>query len=132
MYSGTDDTRFVRKRAGGGEFEFSDAGGKFIVIARMDDAGATFKPVLRLGLTPVDEQDLAADIKKQLGKAVSRADDMNVIKEMFSSVSLECTAGYGTQKRLWLLYCLHVVCSVQVAKALIKRSLYVPPCLRNI
>ena len=56
MYSGVDDTRFVRKRAGGGQFEFSDVGGKFIVIARMDDAGATFKPVLHLGLTPVDEQ----------------------------------------------------------------------------
>ena len=86
MYSGADDTRFVRKRAGGGEFEFSDAGGKFIVIARMDDAGATFKPVLRLGLTPVDEQDLAADIKRRLGKSVAKADDMNVIKEPFELV----------------------------------------------
>lgn len=45
-------------------------------------------------------QDLAADIKKQLGKSVSKADDMNVIKEPFelvqasgaSSASLTSTA----------------------------------------
>lgn len=68
MYSGSDDTRFVRKRAGRGEFEFSDVGGKFIVIARMDDAGATFKPVLHLGLTPVDEQGQISKCCRNLDK----------------------------------------------------------------
>ena len=31
-------------------------------------------------------QDLAADIKKQLGKSVSKADDVSVIKEPFELV----------------------------------------------
>lgn len=86
MYSDRDDARFVRKRAGTGEFEFSDAGGKFIVIARMGDAGRTFKPVLHLGLMPVDEQDLASGVRRQLGVTVEKPDDVSVIKEPFELV----------------------------------------------
>ena len=66
MYSGKDDTKFVRKRADGGEFEFSDTGGQFIVIARMGDAGANFKPVLHLGLMPVVEQGRAEMLSSYL------------------------------------------------------------------
>ncbi len=86
MYSNRDDSKFVRKRAGRGEFEFSDQGGQFILMASMDDASTTFKPVLHLGLMPVDEQDLAAGIRRQLGMSVVKTDDVKVIKEPFELV----------------------------------------------
>ena len=61
MYSKKDDSRFTRRQAGQ-RFEFSTAGGKFIVIAEMD-GDATFKPVLRVSLIPKDEDLLGSNIR---------------------------------------------------------------------
>lgn len=77
MYNGADETRFVRQEAGR-EFEFSD--GHFIVIARMD-GGSTFKPVLHVGLIPIDETDLAGSIRRGLGRSVVKRDDLTELVE---------------------------------------------------
>ena len=61
MYSGKDDSRFTRRNAGQ-KFEFSTAGGKFIVIAEMD-GDSTLKPVLRVSLIPKDESLLGSNIR---------------------------------------------------------------------
>lgn len=62
MYSKTD-SRFIRSQSGQ-RFEFSD--NRFIVIAEMD-GDSTFKPVLRVGLVPVNNDLLAANIRHELG-----------------------------------------------------------------
>ena len=61
MYSGKDDSRFTRRNAGQ-KFEFSTAGGKFILIAEMD-GDSTLKPVLRVSLIPKDESLLGSNIR---------------------------------------------------------------------
>jgi len=65
MYSGKDDSRFTRRNAGQ-KFEFSTAGGKFILIAEMD-GDSTLKPVLRVSLIPKDESLLGSNIRTRLG-----------------------------------------------------------------
>lgn len=72
MYSTKDLDRFVRVKAGR-EFEFSD--GKFIVMAYMD-GGTNSKPIVRLGLVPIDEADLAARLRRKLGMPVAQRDDL--------------------------------------------------------
>ena len=68
MYNKKDDSRFIRTQ-GGHRFEFSTAGGKFIIIADMDGESYS-KPVLRVGLIPRDEDLLASNIRyQQLKKA---------------------------------------------------------------
>ena len=64
MYSGKDDSRFTRRNAGQ-KFEFSTAGGKFIVIAEMD-GDSTLKPVLRVSLIPKDESLLGSNIRYEI------------------------------------------------------------------
>lgn len=63
MYEDKDNRRFYRSQSGH-RFEFSD--GQFIVIVRMD-GDSTFKPVLHLGLAPIDTELLAPAIRKKLG-----------------------------------------------------------------
>lgn len=63
MYKSDDDSKFIRRQAGH-RFEFSD--GKFIVIADMD-GDATFKPILRVGLVPRNNDILAANVRQRLG-----------------------------------------------------------------
>ena len=60
MYNTKDDNRFVRKNAGH-RFEFSD-GKKFIIIADMD-GDSTSKPILRVGLVPLNDGLLGANIR---------------------------------------------------------------------
>ncbi len=72
MYKGKDPRRFERAKSGR-EFEFSD--GELIAMAFMD-GGATSKPVLRVRLMPRDDHDLAAVVRRRLGMAVTRADDV--------------------------------------------------------
>ena len=72
LYSAKDPSRYVCVKAGR-EFEFSD-GESFVVMAYMD-GGATAKPVLRLGLVPLRDTDMAASVRRQLGLVVSVPDD---------------------------------------------------------
>ena len=89
MYSGKDNSRFIRHQAGR-EFEFSD--GEFIVIARMD-GGSTYKPVLHLGLVPLSQGNLAESIKMNLGMAIVQKDDLRVVKEPQQSEIVQSTSG---------------------------------------
>ena len=57
------DTRFVRRQAGR-RFEYSD--GQFIVIADMD-GDTFFKPILRVGMVPRDNNLLGSNIRQKLG-----------------------------------------------------------------
>ena len=89
MYSGQDESRFIRHQAGR-EFEFSD--GEFIVIARMD-GGSSYKPILHLGLVPLSQGNLAESIKRNLGMAVVKKDDLRVVKEPQQSEIVQSTSG---------------------------------------
>ena len=53
------------------------------MFASMDDAGSTFKPVLHVGLVPVDDKDISSRIRQSLGMPVVKKDDVKVIKEPF-------------------------------------------------
>jgi len=64
LYSGNDDERFARAKAGR-DFEFSDSE-RFLVKATMDGGGKS-KPVLRVGLIPLADADLAEAIRAELG-----------------------------------------------------------------
>ena len=77
MYKEKDPARFVRHKAGR-DFEFSD--GSFIVKVFMD-GGASSKPVLHVGLVPIDEADLASDIRKKLGMPIVKIDDVKHRRE---------------------------------------------------
>ena len=66
MYSGENKghERFVRHEANGQDFEFSD--GRFIVNARME--GSTYKPILHLSISPMNQDELGNVIYIKLSR----------------------------------------------------------------
>ncbi len=74
MFSGAiDSTRFTRLKSGR-DFEFSD-GDSLVVMAYMDGSSSV-RPVLRLALMPLDDDDLATNIRESLKMPIIRSDEV--------------------------------------------------------
>ena len=97
MYSGKDDSRFTRRNAGQ-KFEFSTAGGKFILIAEMD-GDSTLKPVLRVSLIPKDESLLGSNIRYAI---FSHFDSIRGVELLWDKCTVFPDLGTGDTDR-WCL-----------------------------
>jgi hypothetical protein len=84
LYSGKDDRRFARAKAGR-EIEFSDDQ-RFLVKASLDGGGKS-KPVLRVALLPLDDRDLAVAIRAEVGVEVADGGRPDVTEDSVGGVA---------------------------------------------